>query len=112
MKKNIVLLLLFLINLQTNAQSEFDKISDCYFSSFENGSELIIEIKKFENFLISKKIMKDNSANSYYALFKSTSYESSITDFEYYFQDSIKNIKLEEIEKCKTLNEKLLSDIV
>jgi hypothetical protein len=110
MKKKILIILFTVLINNINAQSEFDKVSECYFSKSAKGEKLKFEINKFEKFLISKKILKDNTGISYYDLFKRVSYSEEKTKYNYTFRDSIKKYQLENIEDCLSINSKLLSD--
>ena len=73
MKKNVIFIVLIFSYLISNSQErKIEKIfSECYFKTMpENGKQVKKYYKSYESLLISNGLLKNNSGESYYELFK------------------------------------------
>jgi hypothetical protein len=117
MKKKSILIITFLSFVFGFSQDrKIEKIyNNCYFNSMpENGKEVKKLYKNYERLLISKKILKNNSGNSYFKLFKKVmSGEFIDSKTNYSLIDSINELKYSNLihfntkctEKIKALSE-------
>jgi hypothetical protein len=118
----IIALLFYSCNSQTNS-SETQLMKCIYESCLDDGSEFKETILKYENELITKKVLKDNSSGSYINLLKNISNDNQlnsrigysfmkeIDNLNYYKFDSIKNCysKIEKSEKLISFQKKMAS---
>lgn len=117
MKKKTIILITFLNFIFGFSQErKIEKIyNDCYFNSMpENGKEVKRLFENYEKLLLSKEILKNNSGESYFNLFKkvmSGEFIDNKTNFS--FIDSINVLKYSDLihfnskctEKIKALSE-------
>jgi|TARA_B110000037_G_C16981111_1_gene449051 hypothetical protein len=108
MKEILSIIIIFFAVFVSNSQErEIEKIySDCYFNAMpENGKEVKKYYKIYENLLISKDFLKDNSGKSYYELFEKVMTEKFVdTKTNYSLIDSINTLNYSNLvhanEKC------------
>ena len=100
MKKNIVFFL-FSISLYSFSQEKKIELiyQECMYNSLsDKGIALKKYTKGFENHLITLKILKDSTGNSYRELLKSLSEGKRYrSEYEYSYLDSINTIEIEKI---------------
>ena len=101
MKRVLALILIFLSFSCNSQDRKIEKIyNDCYFNSMpDNGKQVKEYYKTYEKLLISVGLLKDNSSESYYKLFKKVLTEK--------LADTVTNFSL-----IDTINKLNYSDIV
>ena len=124
-EKLSIIIIIFTFFISNSQEREIEKIySDCYFNAMpENGKDVKIIYKKYEELLISEGILADSSAKSYYELFKKVIAEKFIdTKTEYPLIESINKLdysdlihsnikcteKIKELKKYRNSNTFLL----
>ena len=102
-----IIIIFFAVVVSNSQEREIEKIySDCYFNAMpENGKEVKKYYKIYENLLISKDFLKDNSGKSYYELFEKVMTEKFVdTKTNYSLIDSINTLNYSNLvhanEKC------------